>query len=119
MGSSGWSATASRLGCTLGPYRGLFGPLLYLGTYGFNVCMTFMIGEYLLGCVDLFLLIPVGVLACTQVARASNRATRVDLERHCQFPPLAAGPSQATNVAQTDFATLAGLLMASVTAVAS
>jgi uncharacterized membrane protein len=74
------------------PYRGLFGPLLYLGTYGFNVCMTFAIGEYLLGCVDLFLLIPVSVLACTQMARASNRATWADLERHCQdFPhsPLA------------------------------
>ena len=74
------------------PYKGLFGPLLYLGTYGFNVCMTFVIGEYLLGCVGLFLLIPVGILACTQVARASNRATWADLERHCQdFPhsPLA------------------------------
>src|SRR5262245_27951472 len=74
------------------PYRGLFGPFLYLGTYGFNVCMTFAIGEYLLGCVDLFLLIPVSVLACTQVARPANRATQVDLERHCKdFPhsPLA------------------------------
>ena len=102
------------------PYRGLFGPLLYLGTYGFNVCMTFAIGEYLLGLVDLFLLIPVSVLACTQVARASNRATWADLERHCQdFPHSPLTLSQATNVAQTDFATLAGLLMASVTAVAS
>jgi len=74
------------------PYRGLFGPLLYLGTYGFNVYITFAIGEYLLGCVDLFLLIPVSVLACTQVVRVSNRATRADLEKHCQdFPhsPLA------------------------------
>lgn len=74
------------------PYRGLFGPLLYLGTYGFNVYMTFKIGEYLLGLVGLFLLMPVSVLACTQVVRAANRATRADLERHCQdFPhsPLA------------------------------
>ena len=72
-------------------------PLLYLGTYGFNVCMSFMIGEYLLGCVDLFLLIPVSVLACTQVARTANRATQIDLERHCQdFPhsPLACLRSQ-------------------------
>src|SRR5262245_42985187 len=79
------------------PYRGLFGPLLYLGTYAFNVCMTFVIGEYLLGCVDLFLLMPVSVLACAQVARASNQATWVDLERHCQdFPhsPLAPFKSQ-------------------------
>jgi hypothetical protein len=57
-----------------------------------TVYMTFAIGEYLLGCVDLFLLIPVSVLACTQVVRASNRATWADLEKHCQdFPhsPLA------------------------------
>jgi len=74
------------------PCRGLFGPLLYLGTYSFNVCMTFVIGEYLLGFVDLFLLMPVFVLACTQVARVSNRATRADFEAHSQdFPhtPLA------------------------------
>jgi uncharacterized membrane protein len=69
------------------PCRGLFGPLLYLGTYSFNVCMTFVIEEYLLGFVDLLLLMPVFVLACTQVARVSNRATHADLEAHCQdFP---------------------------------
>ena len=76
------------------PYRGLFGPLLYLGTYGFNVCMTFVIGEYLLGLVDIFLLIPVLVLVWTQVVRVSNRATPADLEAHCRdFPytPLARG----------------------------
>src|SRR5262252_5971202 len=61
------------------PYRGLFGPLLYLGTYGFNVYMTFAIGEYLLGLVDLFLLMPVSTLACIQMTRPSNRATWADL----------------------------------------
>jgi len=74
------------------PCRGLFGPLLYLGTYSFNVCMTFVIGEYLLGFVDLFLLMPVFVLACTQVARVSNRATPTDFAAHSRdFPhtPLA------------------------------
>ena len=74
------------------PYRGLFGPLLYLGTYAFNVCMTFVIGEYLLGLVDLFLLTPVFVLAWTQVTRVTNRATQADFEAHCRdFPdsPLA------------------------------
>jgi hypothetical protein len=49
--------------------------------------MTFVIGEYLLGFVDLFLLMPVFVLACTQVARVSNRATRADFAAHAQdFP---------------------------------
>lgn len=74
------------------PYRGLFGPLLYLGTYAFNVYMTFVIGEHLLGLVDLFLLTPVLVLACTQVMRASNQATQADFAAHCRdFPytPLA------------------------------
>jgi putative membrane protein len=74
------------------PYRGVFGPLLYLGTYAFNVCMTFVIGESLLGLVDLFLLTPVLVLACTQLTRVTNRATQADFEAHCRdFPnsPLA------------------------------
>ncbi|MGE3536118.1 MAG: carotenoid biosynthesis protein [Candidatus Tectimicrobiota bacterium] len=74
------------------PYRGLYGALLYMGTYGFNVCMTFVIGEYRLGVVDLFLFIPVGVLAWTQVTRPSSRATQEDLARHSHdFPhsPLA------------------------------
>jgi putative membrane protein len=69
------------------PYRGLLGPLLYLGVYGFNVYMTFAIGEYLLGVVDLFLLLPLLVLAWTQVIRPSNRATTADITAHCQdFP---------------------------------
>jgi uncharacterized membrane protein len=69
------------------PYRGLLGPLLYLGVYGFNVYMTFAIDEYLLGVVDLFLLLPFLVLAWTQVTRPSNRATTADIAAHCQdFP---------------------------------
>jgi len=69
------------------PYRGLLGPLLYLGVYGFNVGITFAIGEYLLGIVDLFLLLPLVLLAWTQLARSSNRATAADVEAHCRdFP---------------------------------
>lgn len=69
------------------PYRGLLGPLLYLGVYGFNVAVTFVIGEYLLGIVDLFLMLPLCVLAWTQVARPSNRATSADLTAHYRdFP---------------------------------
>jgi uncharacterized membrane protein len=77
------------------PFRGLFGPLLYLGVYGFNVYMTFAIGEYLLGLVDLFLLAPVGILAWAQVMRPSNRATAADIEAHCRdfpFSPLCRRP---------------------------
>jgi putative membrane protein len=69
------------------PLRGLLGPLLYLGVYGFNVFMTFHIGEYMLGVVDLFLFAPVLVLAWTQVIRPTNRVTLADLEAHCHdFP---------------------------------
>jgi hypothetical protein len=74
------------------PMRGLMGPLLYLGVYGFNVYMTFYIKEYLLGIVDLFLLLPILILAIVQVGRPSNRATITDLETHLRdFPhsPLA------------------------------
>jgi putative membrane protein len=69
------------------PYRGLLGPLLYLGIYGFNVYMTFAIDEYLLGVVDLFLLLPLLVFAWTQVKRPQNRATTADITAHClDFP---------------------------------
>jgi uncharacterized membrane protein len=75
------------------PGRGLLGPLLYLGVYGFNVYMTFHIKEYLLGIVDLFLLLPVLVLAWTQVIRPSTRATLADIEAHCRdFPHSPLGP---------------------------
>lgn len=64
------------------PYCGLMGPLLYGGTYGFNVFMTFAIGEDLLGTVDLLLMAPLLLLACTQVIRRTNQATQADLDAH-------------------------------------
>lgn len=69
------------------PYRGLIGPLLYLSVYGFNVYMTFAIQEYMLGVVDLFLMLPLLVFACIQVTRPANQATRADIADHCRdFP---------------------------------
>ena len=69
------------------PYRGLLGPLLYLGIYGFNVSMTFVIGEYTLGVVDLFLFMPLLVYAWTQIGHPRHQATEADLEAHCRdFP---------------------------------
>lgn len=69
------------------PYRGILGPLLYLGVYGFNVIMTFVIGESLIGVIDLFLFVPLLILAWSQLVRSSTRATKADLEAHCQdFP---------------------------------
>ena len=69
------------------PYRGLLGPLLYLGVYGFNVTMTFVIGEYTLGVVDLFLLAPLLIYAWTQVHRPTNQATMADFQAHCRDYP--------------------------------
>lgn len=75
------------------PYRALGGPCLYLGTYGFNVCMTFWIGEYLLGYVDLLLFLPLIVLAWTQVTHPSRQATQADLEAHRRdFPHAPVSP---------------------------
>lgn len=74
------------------PLRGLLGPLLYLGVYSFNVFMTFYIREFLLGLVDLFLIIPILTLAVIQSRRPSNRATPADVAIHLRdFPhsPLA------------------------------
>lgn len=69
------------------PYRGLTGPLLYLGVFGFNVAVTFAIGEYTLGVVDLFLLGPLVIFAWIQVWHPSNQATQDDLEAHYKdFP---------------------------------
>jgi hypothetical protein len=69
------------------PCRGLLGTLLYLGVYGFNVSMTFYIGEYLLGVVDLFLLAPVLVVTWVQTTHPARRATAADIAAHCRdFP---------------------------------
>jgi uncharacterized membrane protein len=69
------------------PYRGLLGPLLYFGVYGFNVSMTFAIGERLLGVVDLFLLTPVLVMAWVFTTHPAHRATPADIALHCRdFP---------------------------------
>ena len=67
------------MGCGLGADIGLPWPPLYLGVFGFNVAVAFMIGEYTLGVVDLFLLGPLVILAWTQIERPSNQATLDDL----------------------------------------
>jgi hypothetical protein len=67
--------------------------------------MTFAIEEYLLGTVDVFLLIPVLVLAWTQVTHPGHRATAADLALHCRdFPatPLAQRWRVAQEIAEPD-----------------
>ncbi|MCZ6876299.1 MAG: carotenoid biosynthesis protein [bacterium] len=74
------------------PMGGLMGPLLYLSVYGFNVFIAFYINEYLLGLVDLFLMMPMLMLSVIQLRRPTNRATAADVATHLRdFPhsPLA------------------------------
>jgi uncharacterized membrane protein len=40
------------------PFQGLLGPALYLGVLGFNLAMTFLIGETTLGWVGVFIYLP-------------------------------------------------------------
>jgi uncharacterized membrane protein len=40
------------------PFQGLLGPALYLGVLGFNLTMTFLIGEETLGWVGVFIYLP-------------------------------------------------------------
>ena len=40
------------------PYQALLGPALYLGILGFNLAMTFLIGETCLGWVGVFIYLP-------------------------------------------------------------
>lgn len=73
------------------PYKGLLGVGLYCGVYGFNVTMTFLIGEYFLGVVDLFLMFPIAVMAVTFLVRPSTHATPADIAAHQRdfpFSPL-------------------------------
>jgi hypothetical protein len=45
------------------PWRYMIGPALYVGVILFNMCITFFIGEYTLGWVDVFIvLLPAAIL---------------------------------------------------------
>lgn len=69
------------------PFSLLMGPFLYYGVIGFNLWMTFWIGESLQGLVGCLIHGPVAFLWVFQFFKESNRASMQDLERHLQdFP---------------------------------
>lgn len=66
----------------------LLGPLLYYSVVGFNLWMTFWIGEYLQGLAGCFIHGPVALLFLLQFFKASNGASIADLKKHLKdFPP--------------------------------
>lgn len=69
------------------PFSLLLGPSLYYGVVGFNLFMTFWIGESLQGLAGCFIHGPVAFLWVLQFLKESNRASMRDMERHLQdFP---------------------------------
>ncbi|MBI2876303.1 MAG: carotenoid biosynthesis protein [Candidatus Tectomicrobia bacterium] len=69
------------------PFSTLLGPLLYYGVVGFNLFMTFWIGEPFQGLVGCLIHGPIAFLWILQFLKESNRVSRSDLERHLQdFP---------------------------------
>jgi putative membrane protein len=75
------------------PAKALWGPALYYLLLLFNITITFVIGEALLGCVGLFIFTPVTVLLFVLLGKPANQATTEELQAHVQdFPqsPLVA-----------------------------
>jgi putative membrane protein len=69
------------------PYGGLIEPLVYLGIVGFNLTVTFWIGETALGVVGAMLFAPVVVFLLTHLAHPMRRASAADVARHLRdFP---------------------------------
>ena len=63
-------------------YGGLLEPLLYLGVLGFNLGLTFWIGERLLGLLGCMLVAPVVVLFLAHPLNPMRRADGADVLRH-------------------------------------
>lgn len=94
LGKHGW---ISECGVRHVPGKGLFGPALYYMLVLFNLAIAFAIGEPLLGCVGVFLYIPVTAVVLALLVKPSNRATAEELKAHGRdFPtsPLTLTHSQ-------------------------
>jgi len=69
------------------PYAALLEPGVYLGIVGFNLAVTFWIGETALGVVGVMLFAPVVLFLWTHLAHPMRRATAADVARHLRdFP---------------------------------
>jgi putative membrane protein len=88
----GWNSNA---GVRYVPAKALWGPLLYYLLLVFNLTMTFMIGEPLLGWVGVFIFTPITLILITLLFKPANQATADEVVAHLQdFPgsPLTRWP---------------------------
>jgi putative membrane protein len=91
-----WGADSA--GVCLVQYGGLAEPVLYLGVLLFNLTLTFVIGERLLGTVGVVLYVPVVALFLASLLNSQRQATPADVAAHLRdYPisPVAAGTSCA------------------------
>jgi putative membrane protein len=95
---SGWRAAGIRY-VRVG---GLLEPLLYLGIVGFNLTLTFWIGERLLGLLGCMLFAPVVILLASHVLNPMRRASPADVARHRRdFPDSAVAAATAAGTPAT------------------
>jgi putative membrane protein len=80
------------------PLGGLLEPLLYAGILGFNLTLTFLIGEPLLGTIGILLFVPIFVLAASHPLNPRRRAGAEDLAAHARDYPVSSVPRPATRV---------------------
>jgi uncharacterized membrane protein len=80
------------------PAKALWGPVLYYLLLVFNLAVTFMIGEPLLGWVGVFIFTPITLILIALVFKPATQATVAELAAHLQdFPgsPLTRWPGAA------------------------
>jgi putative membrane protein len=88
----GWGSQA---GVRYAPAKALWGPVLYYLLLLFNLAVTFMIDEPLLGYVGVLIFAPITVIMVTQIVKPANQATTEELVAHLRdFPgsPLTRWP---------------------------
>jgi uncharacterized membrane protein len=81
----GWM---SERGVRDAPAKGLLGPALYYLLLLFNLTITFVIDEPLLGWVGVFIFIPVTVMLLALLFKPANQATADELQLHLQDFPV-------------------------------
>jgi uncharacterized membrane protein len=76
------------------PSQALLGPAFYLGILGFNLVMTFLIGETALGCVGIFIYVPFLSRLALKIAPGSQQERHQDRQSpgQCSAGAAAAAP---------------------------
>jgi putative membrane protein len=93
--SRGWGSNA---GVCYVPAKALWGPTLYYLLLLFNLTVAFLIDDPILGCVGVFIFIPITLILITLLFKPGNQATTEEVVAHLQdFPgsPLTRWPGFA------------------------